>query len=169
VRIRPASLADAESILRIYSPNVTDSHVSFEYEVPSWDTMQNRIKTIQERFPFLVLEDEQGILGYAYATTFRARQAYDFSAETSIYLHPNCQGKGYGKMLYKALFDALKTQGISKLFAVISLPNESSIAFHKSLGFEEFGRTPNVGFKMNTWWGLAWLMADLDAEKSKNG
>lgn len=161
MKIRNAHSSDASAILAIYKPFVLNSHVSFEYEVPEESEIRKRIEVVSSDYPYLVLEDEHMVIGFAYATRFRERKAYDACAETSIYLHPDVRGKGWGKLLYQALFNELKQQQITRLFAVISLPNEDSVRFHEACGFRLFGKTPEVGYKLNKWWGLAWMQLTL--------
>lgn len=135
--IRPATPDDAHDILKIYSPYVLESHATFELEPPSVEFMTGKIKKAQH--PWLVLEENQQIVGYAYATQWKPRQAYNQTAETSVYIQKECHGKGYGHKLYVALIAQLSSQKYHALLAGISLPNDPSIRLHEKLGFEKVG------------------------------
>ena len=104
--IREASLADAPRLLEIYSPYVTDTVITFEYEVPSQEEFQSRIETIKRRYPYLVCEEQGRVIGYAYADTYMIRPAYDWCAEVSIYVDRDCRGRGAGQALYRELFES---------------------------------------------------------------
>ncbi len=162
MNIRDYQPADQLRIWEIYRPFVVDSHISFEYEVPSPEALNERFLSIQQDYPVLVLEQDSFVIGYACAGRFRSRKAYDRCAETSIYLDRNHRSVGHGSALYRELFSRLQQLNMTTLFAVITLPNPNSIAFHKKLGFQEFGRTDKTGFKMDQWWGICWMVKYLD-------
>ena len=96
IRLRTAGEEDAEALLDIYAPYVEHTAVSFEYEVPSVEEFRERIRRIRERYPYLLAESEGEILGYAYASPFHERRAYDWAAETSIYLRRDRRRQGLG-------------------------------------------------------------------------
>src|SRR3990172_9870758 len=108
VRIRLATLDDADAILSIYAPVVTHTHHSFEYDAPSADEMRTRIEKTLERLPWLVYEKEGSIAGYACAGLFRARPAYQWTMEVSAYVREDARGQGVGRALYEALFGCLR-------------------------------------------------------------
>lgn len=155
--IRTATLDDTRSILEIYTPYVLNTCITFETEVPSITEFKQRILNIQKKFPYLVLEENGIVLGYTYATKYKERSAYDWTVETSVYLHEDVQGKGYGKVLYTALEDALRAQGIVTMLACITYPNDSSIAFHKKMGFEQVAHFEKLGYKFNQWRDIVWM------------
>ena len=101
--IRPANLADAQAIQVIYAPYVEKTAITFEYEVPSVQEFENRINKTLETYPYLVAEEDGQVLGYAYASTYYARTAYNWTTELSIYLHEDARGRGLGSQLYDAL------------------------------------------------------------------
>ena len=103
------------------------------------------------RLPWLVLEDEKQVVGYAYATQWKPRGAYRRTVETTVYIHQSFQGKGYGKLLYLELIEALKAQEYHALLGGISLPNEGSIVLHEKVGFKKAGQLREVGFKFDRW------------------
>ena len=140
--IRNAEPADAERLLEIYSYYVTDTAVSFEIEVPSLKEFENRIVNISAKYPYLVLEEEGIIQGYAYAGPFKTRAAYDHCVEVTVYVDHLKKGCGYGRALYETLEKALKKQGILNLYACIGVPasedeylTDDSERFHAHLGF----------------------------------
>ncbi len=162
--LRVANATDNKAILEIYSPFcLTTSAVSFEIVPPSLQEMEKRIVETLKTYPWLVYEDGGKVLGYAYASQHMARAAYDWDVDVSIYLHEKARGKGIGKKLYQFLFDGLKTLGYFNAYAGIGLPNEASIALHKSLGFNLIGVYNNVGYKGGAWRDVAWFGLKLQA------
>src|SRR5688572_19468393 len=121
--IRRATPADAEAILAIYTPIVLHSAISFEFVPPSQETMQARIRQTTEHFPWLVLEQEARLLGYAYASRHRERAAYQWTVDVSVYVHPDARRQRVGHRLYTTLFALLRTQGFYLACAGITLPN----------------------------------------------
>ena len=128
ITIRPANLADAQAIQAIYAPYVEKTAITFEYEVPSVQEFEKRISNTIERYPYLVAEEDGQVLGYAYASTYYARTAYDWTTELSIYLHEDARGRGLGSQLYDALEKELRKRGFLRFLACIAVPNEASIA-----------------------------------------
>lgn len=159
--IRFATLADAPAIRAIYAPFVTDTAITFEYEVPSVAEFETRIRTIQQQFPYLVAEENGRVLGYTYASVHRARTAYQWSVETSVYIHPDGHRQGIGRQLYTHLFDLLRRQGYYNAYAGAISPNPQSELFHRSLGFEHVGTYTNIGFKKGNWHSVAWFQLAL--------
>jgi L-amino acid N-acyltransferase YncA len=152
VRLRAATSADAAAIAAIYAPFVTDSPVSFETAPPTAEDMRARIEAGGDLYPWIVAADEQDvILGYAYATAFRARPAYRYVVETSVYLGRGEQGRGIGTRLYHSLLATLEAQGFTQAIAAITLPNPGSVALHERLGFAAAGVYRQVGYKMGEW------------------
>jgi L-amino acid N-acyltransferase YncA len=110
---------------------------------------------------WLVAEQKGQVVGYAYGGQHRARKAYDSTAEVSAYVDRNVHRGGVGRELYLALFDQLKRRGFRLLVAGITLPNEASVGFHQSLGFQRVGVFKNIGFKFGEWWDVGWWQLDL--------
>ena len=123
INIRSATSDDAKKLLEIYGPYVKNTAISFEYEVPSEEEFQNRIANTIRKYPYLIAEEDDQILGYAYAGAFYGRAAYDWSVETTIYLAPNATKKGVGRLLYETLEQKLKGMGILNLYACIAYPD----------------------------------------------
>lgn len=157
ISIRNVQLNDAEQMLGIYAPYILENAVSFEIVVPSVEEFKSRIESYSKKFPWLVAIHKEEVVGYAYASTYREREAYKFNVETSVYIKPNFQQKGVAALLYADLFQKLKDQNIHQAFAVITLPNPKSIAFHKAMGFESFATYEEVGFKFNQWHDVHWM------------
>jgi phosphinothricin acetyltransferase len=161
INIRDAVCADAKAILDIYTPYITGTCITFETEVPALDEFTLRIENIINNYPYLVCEADGIITGYAYASKHRERAAYQYSADVSIYVRPEYQGKGIGKALYANLFESLKKYKIYTVYAGITLPNDKSVNLHKTFGFKEVGIYKNVGYKLNKWLDVIWLEKQL--------
>ena len=155
--VRSASLADAEALLSIYAPYVTDTAITFEYDVPSLAEFQERIHNIISRYPYLTACRGGEILGYAYASAFKERKAYDWSVETSIYVQRNSHGQGIGSCLYDELERRLKKQNVCNLCACITYPNPESIAFHEKHGYTTVAHFHKSGYKFDTWHDMIWM------------
>ncbi len=159
--IRVASINDADKILEIYSPFcLPSSAVSFEIRPPTFDDMRSRIATTLETYPWLVCERDDLVVGYAYASQHKIRAAYDWSVDVSVYLGEGARGQGVGTKLYLRLFDVLRKLGYFNAYAGVTIPNDASIALHKSLGFVELARYPHVGYK-GAWRDTVWLGLQL--------
>ena len=152
--IRSANINDAKRLLDIYSYYVENTAITFEYDVPSLDEFSKRIENTLKKYPYLVLEENGIIQGYAYASVFRPRAAYSHCAELSIYIDKASTGRGYGKALYAELEKELEKIGIINLYASIASPIEedeyltnNSEQFHAHLGFEKVGEFHKCGYK----------------------
>ncbi len=164
MHIRPAQTADAEQLLAIYAYYVKNTAISFEYAVPSLEAFQNRIRTTLKQYPYLVLESENAVYGYAYAGAFVGRAAYAWSCETSIYLDRTVQRQGYGRKRYETLEKKLQETGILNVYACIAYPERNdeflstgSADSHARLGFERVGTFRNCGYKFNRWYSMIWM------------
>ena len=157
ITVRPACIEDAAELLSIYAPYVENTPVTFEYTVPSLSEFENRIHNISGRYPYLAACSGQKILGYAYASAFKGRAAYDWSAETSVYVSQNAKGKGIGSLLYEKLEALLKKQNICNLCACITYPNPESISFHEKHGYAAVAHFHKSGYKFNTWYDMIWM------------
>ena len=162
--IRTATLEDAKDLLEIYAPYVKNTAITFEYEVPSEEEFKKRIEYILEKYPYLVAENKGEIVGYAYASSFHSRAAYQWGAETSIYVKENQRNLGVGKSLYNELERILKLQNILNLNACIAYPEtedeqltKNSVQFHQHLGNELVGEFDKCGYKFNRWYNMVWM------------
>ena len=152
VRLRIASADDAAAIASLYAHYVTRTAISFETEAPGEDEIRARIEDGGALYPWLVAaDDEDRLLGYAYAAAFRSRRAYRFSVETTVYLVPAATGRGVGRALYAALIPLLERQGFTQAIAAITLPNEASVRLHEAFGFVQAGVYREVGYKLGEW------------------
>ena len=149
--IRLATEADAEAFAEIYAPVVRDTAISFEAVPPEAAAFRQRLRDILRLAPWIVRDDGGRITGYAYATTFRARPAYRFSVETSVYVRDGERGRGVGRSLYEDLLARLTHQGFRRAIGGITLPNAASVALHESLGYTPVGVFRAVGFKFGKW------------------
>lgn len=165
-KIRQVQLSDGEQILKVYAPFITDTCISFEYTVPTLAEFTQRIKNISSEYPYLVLEQEGEILGYAYAHRYLERAAYNWDVEVTIYLAPQAQGKGLGVILYDALEKLMALQNIKNLYSCITGDNVHSIEMHRAMGYEFIGTFPKAGFKHNRWLDVVW-MAKTIGEKEQ--
>ncbi|WP_075792576.1 arsinothricin resistance N-acetyltransferase ArsN1 family B [Massilia putida] len=150
--IRPASPLDAARICGIYNHYVTTTTVSFEEEPVAEPEMARRIADVAAAgLPWLVLVVDGALAGYAYATKWRVRPAYRHSVESSVYLDRAFAGRGFGRMLYGALLDALRGRGLHLVIGGIALPNDASAALHEALGFRKVAHFSEVGKKFGRW------------------
>lgn len=162
--IREVSLMDAPELVEVYRPYVEKTAITFEYEVPSVEEFTDRIKNISAKYPYLVVEQDGRIIGYAYTSAFHVRKAYEWSAEMSIYLSDRCKGLGLGRRLYEILEDISYKQGITNLYACIGAPEKedeyltnNSINFHDHMGYKLIGRFTRCGYKFSRWYDMVWM------------
>lgn len=162
VNIRDATVKDAEITAAIYKHYVLNTSISFEEaEVPAIE-MAGRVADVQAAgLPWLVVEVDGAVAGYAYATKWRVRHAYRFSVETSVYLAPSSAGQGLGTILYRALIERLRDGGFHLAIGGIALPNPASIALHEKLGFEKVAEFREVGFKFGRWTDVGYWQLTL--------
>ena len=164
ISIRTATVDDADALLNIYAYYVEHTVISFEYDVPTIEEFSGRIAKTLKKFPYLVVEKDGEIMGYAYAGPFVGRPAYGWCAELTIYLERNAKKCGYGRMLYEALEKALKEMGYLNLYACIGYTdvedeylNNNSQQFHAHMGFEVVGTFHNCGHKFGRWYHMIWM------------
>lgn len=164
-RIRAACPDDAEAIREIYAHYVEHTPVSLELEAPSVSAIRSRMAGVQSEFPWLVLESDGLLRGYAYGSKFHPRNGYRFTAEVSVYLHPDFRGKGAGSLLYEELFHRLQLQGLHNLIAVVTLPNQASAKLHEKFGFVQAANFLKVGYKFGRWWDVGYWQKRLDQQE----
>ena len=157
-RIRFADPArDAAGILAVYAPYIRETAITFETEVPALAAFERRVAEIGADFPYLVLEVDGELAGYAYAHRQAERAAYAWNAELSIYLAGKWCGKGLGAPLYRLLERLLAMQGYVNLYGVITASNAGSIRLHEKLGYRQTGLHEKTGWKFGQWHDVAWL------------
>ena len=164
VRIRLAESGDAESLLAIYAPYVRSTAITFEYEVPTEEEFRARILQTLERYPYLVAETGDGIVGYACAGAFHPRAAYDWAAETTVYVARDRRRMGLGGRLYRALETCLTAQGILNANACIAYPRQEdeyltgdSVRFHLRFDYRVAGQFHDCGYKFGRWYDVVWM------------
>ena len=164
IHIRVARESDAAALRDIYAPYVERTAVSFEYEAPDVATFLERIRHVQERYPYLVAEIDGRIVGYAYVSPFKEREAYAWAVETTIYIREGWKGKGCGKQLYLALEKILKKQNIQNLNACIAYTEQedehltnASMEFHSHMGYQLVGTFHKCGYKFGKWYDMIWM------------
>ena len=163
--VRRARLQDAPACRALYAPYVESGVTSFEEEAPSVAEMEGRIADSLEGHEWLVLEEEGRVVGFAYGNAHRARPAYRWSCEVSVYLEPGRRRTGAGRMLYEALFPRLVERGFLTALAGMTLPNPASEGLHRSLGFVDVGTWRRIGWKFGAWHDVRWLQRVLEASE----
>jgi L-amino acid N-acyltransferase YncA len=149
--IRTATAADAAAIINIYNHYIATTTISFEENPVTEQEMAQRIKDVSASLPWYVEEQDGVVIGYAYATPWRARSAYRFSVESTVYVATSHAGQGIGKRLYQTLIADLRQRGIHVIIGGIAQPNAASVALHESLGFEKVAHFKDVGRKFEQW------------------
>ena len=174
VNIRNARIADARRILAIYDFYVKNTAITFEYDTPSLDEFKERMKKTMLRYPYLVIEEDGVIQGYAYAGAFVGRAAYDWSCELTVYLDHTRHKCGLGRKIYEALEDALRKMGVLNLYACIGYPEEddeyltkNSADFHAHLGFTKVGEFHKCGYKFGRWYHMIWMEKTIGEHKNR--
>ncbi|MDR3585522.1 MAG: GNAT family N-acetyltransferase [Desulfosporosinus sp.] len=165
--IRLANKHDAAQITDIYRPYIENTSISFETIVPSKEEMETRIERILTNNPWLVFEENNIILGYAYASKHRERAAYKWAVDVSVYVRQDHRCKGIGKRLYTALLSVLRLQGYCNVYAGICLPNESSVGIHENFGFNKIAHYNKVGYKFGQWHDVGWWEFFLEQHNSE--
>lgn len=160
--IRDATPDDAAAIAALYNPYVRDTVITFEYDEVSVEDMGARIaRVVEQGFPWIVSEEEGGIAGFAYAAPYRPRAAYLHSVETTIYLDQDSRGRGLGRELYTTLLGRLDGTHVHSAISLVALPNDASMALHRSLGFREVGVLRESGWKFERWIDVAYLQRPI--------
>ena len=162
--IRSATTEDAARLLEIYAYYVENTAISFECEVPSLEEFKNRIAATLKKYPYLVLEEDGMIRGYAYAGIFKGRAAYDHCCEVTIYLDRDSKRHGFARALYEELEKELRKIGIINLYACIADPvsedeylTKNSEQFHQHMGYAKVGEFHKCGYKFGRWYNMIWM------------
>jgi L-amino acid N-acyltransferase YncA len=164
--IRDIQLTDAQAVAAIYNHYIQHTIVTFEEVSIEAQEMENRIRAVTAKFPWLVYEKEGHIVGYAYASEWKTRSAYKHSVETTIYLKTGEESKGIGALLYTTLIEKLKNRNLHAIIGGISLPNVLSVKLHEKLGFEKVAHFKEVGYKFNQWIDVGYWELIIDDEQS---
>ena len=161
INVRNAREEDAENLLEIYRPYVENTAVSFEYHIPTVVEYSDRIRSVSDKWLWLVAEENEKPIGYAYGSSHRPREAYKYPVETTVYVHESNHRRGIARLLYTELLAGLADRDYRNAYAGVALPNEASIKFHQSMRFEFIGVFPLVGNKFGQWYDVAWLHKSL--------
>lgn len=159
--IRDATADDLEAINDLYNATIVDSHVSFDVE--PWDSAKRRTWW-EDRDPelvCLVAEVDGAVVGVAYSSWWRLKEAYRTTMETTVVLSDHYHGQGLGTDLLAALVERLHAEGLHRAIAIIALPNEASRALHRKLGYLEVGTLTEVGNKLGRYWDTVLMEKDL--------
>ena len=154
--IRPAETRDLPALLDIYNHYVVHTPVNFDIEPR---TLEQRREWFAEfsatgKYRCFVAEEGGRVIGYACSSKFKEKAAYATTIEVSVYCAQDCGGRGIGRKLYTALFDALQGEDIHRAFAGITLPNAGSVGIHEAFGFRHIGTYTEVGRKFGKWWDV---------------
>jgi len=139
------------TICKIVNHYIATTKLNFRTELQTPEDWTKDWQHLRERYPWLVATVDERVVGVAYAGPWKARSAYDWSTESTVYVDPTAQRRGVGRALYERLFSLLDAQGYRTTLAVIALPNPASIGIHESFGFRPVGVLRSVGFKLGTW------------------
>ena len=160
--IRNVKLTDAEQIVAIYNYYVVNSIVTFDQVPFTASDFVEKIETIAAKYPFIVFEENQKVLGYAYANMWRQKPAYKHTVETTVYIDNNAQGRHIGSILYTELLKRLKDQNYHVAIGGLTLPNDPSVRLHEKFGFKQVAHFKEVGFKFDTWLDVGFWQLSLD-------
>jgi len=149
--IRLAEIEDARRILEIYAPYVANTSLTLTSKVPTPEQVAKTMLDVKKHHPYLVCCIKGEVVGFAYAYKFKPHEAYNWNANLAIYIDPQFQGRGIATALYTALFQVLKIQGFCNLYAVITIPNDASVALHRHFGFKELAIMNKSGYKLGSW------------------
>ena len=160
--IRPVNLNDVEELLEIYNYYVINSIITFDIEPLTLEIFKEKVERISKIYPFIVFEENNEILGYAYGSQWRSKPAYNHAVESTVYIKHNTQGKQIGTKLYAELLKQLKQQNFHTVIGGLTLPNDASVRLHKKFGFKEVAHFKQVGYKFNTWLDVGFWQLTFD-------
>jgi phosphinothricin acetyltransferase len=161
-----ATINDSEDILKIYGPFISDTVISFETEIPSVLDFSRRIENIVKKYPFIIYEIDNNIVGYTYASQHRERAAYAFDVDVSIYVLSEYHGLGIAYKLYECLFILLKKLGYKNAYAAYTEPNIKSMKFHQKFNFKKIGTHHKTGYKFGQWHDVTWVEKTIDKHET---
>ncbi len=165
--IRQAAIADAKAISDIYNHYVLNATATFEEESVTGEEMERRIVEVTATHPWYIYETDGEVQGFAYATRWKPRSAYRYSAETTIYVRHSSLDRGLGTALYTRLLDDLRQQRMHAAIACIALPNERSQRLHEKMGYRKTAHFPEVGYKFGSWVDLGYWELLFDTESPR--
>lgn len=156
--IRYAQPADLEPLVEMYNHYIRETAITFDLEPFTVEQRRPWLEKYKTEGPYrmLVAELDGNVVGWVSSGQFRPRRAYDRTVETTVYIAPEATGRGIGRMLYAALFDALAGEDVHRAIAGITLPNPASVAIHESFGFKRVGVMTECGYKFGKYHDVAW-------------
>ena len=160
--IRAVHITDAQQLVDIYNYYVLNSIVTFDDEALSLESFKDKITRINTDYPFIVFEENNKILGYAYGSQWRPKPAYNHTVESTVYIKHNTQGKQIGTKLYAELLKQLKLKKFHTVIGGLTLPNDASVRLHEKFGFKEVAHFKQVGYKFNKWLDVGFWQLNLD-------
>lgn len=169
-KIRFMTKLDSNAVLSIYSPYILNTAITFEYVIPSGKEFEERMGAITQQFPYLVCEIDGEIVGYAYASKYRERKAYQWNCELSVYIMPEHKGKRIATAFYHCLIELLKAQGYKNVYTVVNADNATSFFLHNAFGFEQISLDKNTGYKFGKWHDISTLhkqIGDYDLDPAE--
>lgn len=174
IELRIATAKDAAQIQEIYRDYVLNSAITFEIEPPSVEEIARRIEATLVKYPWIVAQEDERVVGYCYAGAFKGRAAYDCSVETSVYVKRDIRTHGIGRALYTRLEQELCRMGITNLNACVAYTQQDcpyltrgSVIFHEKMGYEMVGVFHSCAFKLGQWWDMCWLEKRIGAHDGK--
>jgi L-amino acid N-acyltransferase YncA len=167
--IRKASISDAGAICAIYNHYVETTCITFEEEIVSENEMAGRIDEIIRSLPWFVWEEQGIVLGYAYASRWKSRSAYRYSAECAVYVRHDAVGRGIGRTLYQHLIADLREVGMHSIIGGIALPNAASQRLHEKAGFKKVAHFEQVGWKFKKWIDVGYWELTFDRKPADGG
>jgi L-amino acid N-acyltransferase YncA len=162
------AVRDAAACAAIYAPYVRDTVISLEERAPTPAEFAERIDRVTPTHPWLIAEDGDKLLGYAYGARHRERASYRWAADVTVYLAPQHHRRGIGRALYETLLALLAEQGYRIACAGVTLPNDASVGLHEALGFEPVGVYRNIGWKFGAWRDVGWWQLALGSPLDAN-
>jgi L-amino acid N-acyltransferase YncA len=160
-QIRKLKEEDIPVILDWYNWYILNGTETFETQALTMEQFIERVHTIMKEYPFIVLEENGQLAGYAYLDHFNARAAYDWTADLSIYLDPQNRGKGNGSLLMEAILSLAKKDGYHNVISIITETNKVSEHFHEKFGFQKMASFPSLGYKFGQWLGVTYYLKQL--------
>lgn len=154
--LRVAKVSDASALAEIYRYYVDRTQITFEYNAPDASEFASRISHKLEKYPYIVAEEDGRVVGYAYASELRERDAYRWDAELSVYVQIDRHARGIGERLYTALIELLRLQNFTTVYGCITDPNKPSTSLHEKMGFRYAGRFTATGYKNGEWLDVVW-------------
>jgi len=160
--IRPLDIKDAKQLLDIYNYYVLNTTVTFDIEALTLEDFKDKLNIIKKKYPFIIFEENNKILGYAYGSKFRPKPAYNYVVESTVYVKHTARGKQIGTKLYTELLKQLKNTNLHTVLGVLTIPNDASIKLHEKFGFEQVANLREVGFKFGEWQHVGIWQLKLD-------